>query len=136
MHVECSTTDPTWFEDLKNIMNSGSFNLRNVRMYVGNFEVGRPCLWIIKSRGLKTRILALRRILLSTVRLFGNGWSALTMCKNVERLRLKTGLFLLKIAACQTSVRYNTHPSLPSLQNCSSKFVLQSTPDNSNLQGK
>ena len=46
MHVECSTTDPTWFEDLKNIMNSGSFNLRNVSMHVGNFGVGRPWLWI------------------------------------------------------------------------------------------
>ena len=46
---------------------------------------------------LKTRILALRRILLSTVRLFGNGWSATTICKNVETLRLKTGLFYLKL---------------------------------------
>ena len=62
MHVECSTIDPTWFEDLKNIMNSGSFNLRNVSMYVGNFEVGRPCLWITKSRGLKTTILCARDI--------------------------------------------------------------------------
>ena len=31
--------------------------------------------------------------------------------------------FLLQIAASHTSVENNTHPSLPSIQSCSSKFV-------------